>query len=391
LQDDGLSGSYPGLTCGPDDGHEIGALARQQVPGGYPTKVGTRDEEASYDRKRNRTNMRKAVLFSLLMAGGIFGQGLSFEVASIKPSPPLDPQAILAGGKMHVGMQIDGARVDIGHGLPFTLIMQAFDLKMHQVQGPDWMLKDPQAFDILASLPAGAKPSQVPEMLQNLLKDRFGLKYHMVKQEKDVYALMVGKQPLKLEQVEIEEAKPADPSVAPPEPPKGAQVIQIPGAGQATVTQSGGFEMNMRPQAGAKGIGNVRMKMAAPTPGANPMDMKMTMEMEATMDAFAGQLSALLDKPVVDMTELKGGYKLPLEMGLMDLMAVAQKLGGGMGMNMGAPGGGPGAGPVPAASDPGGGTSLKDSVQKLGLRLEPRKLPIDVMVIDQIEKSPTEN
>jgi uncharacterized protein (TIGR03435 family) len=334
--------------------------------------------------------MRKAALVSVLIAGFAFGQGLSFEVASIKPAPPLDPQAMLAGGKMHVGMQIDGSRVDIGHGIPFALIMQAFDLKMHQIKGPDWLLNNPQGFDILATLPAGAKPSQVPEMLQNLLKDRFGLKYHMVKQEKDVYALVVGKQPLKLEQVEIEEAKPADPLAAPPEPPKGAQVIQIPGAGQATVSPSGSFEMKMRPQAAVKGIGNIRMTMDAPTPGTNPMDMKMTMEMEATMDAFAGQLSALLDKPVVDMTELKGGYKLPLEMGLMDLMGVAQKLGGGMGMNLGATGGGPAAG-APVAADPGGGTSLKDSVQKLGFRLESRKLPIDVMIIDHIEKSPTDN
>jgi uncharacterized protein (TIGR03435 family) len=334
--------------------------------------------------------MRKAAILSLLIAGFAFGQGLSFEVASIKPAPPLDPQAILAG-KMHVGMKIDGARVDIGGGIPFMLIMQAFDLKMHQIQGPDWMLKDPPRFDILATLPEGAKPNQVPEMLQNLLKDRFGLKYHMVKQEKDAYALVVGKQPLKLEQVEIEEAKPVDPSAASPEPPKGAQVIQIPGGGQATVTPSGGFAMNMRPQAGVKGIGNIRMKMDAPKLGSNPMDMRMTMEMEATMDALAGQLSALLGKPVVDMTELKGGYKVPLEMGLTDVMGVAQKLGGAMGMNLGAMGGGPGAGPAFAASDPAGGSSLKDSVQKLGLRLESRKLPIDVMVIDHIEKSATDN
>jgi uncharacterized protein (TIGR03435 family) len=333
--------------------------------------------------------MRKAALLALSLAGFAFGQGLSFEVASIKPAPPLDPQAII-GGKMHVGMQVDDARVDIGYGIPFTLIMQAFDLKMHQIQGPDWMLNKPQAFDILATLPPGATPKQVPEMLQNLLKDRFGLKYHMAKQEKDVYALVVGKQPLKLEQVEIEEAKPADPSAPPPTPPKGAQVINIPGAGQATVTPGGGFEMKMRPQAGAKGIGNIRMTMDAPKPGANPADMRMTMEMEATMEAFAGQLSALLDKPVVDMTELKGGYKLPLEMGLMDLMGVAQKLGGTMGMNLGGPGGGPGVGPA-VASDPGGGASLKDSVQKLGFRLESRKLPIDVMVIDHIEKNPTDN
>ena len=326
----------------------------------------------------------------MVIAGFSCGQGLSFEVASIKPAPPLDPQAILAG-KMHLGMQIDEARVDIGGAIPFALIMQAFDLKMHQIQAPDWLLKDPQRFDILAKLPDRSKPSQVPEMLQNLLKDRFGLKYHMVKQEKDAYALVLGKQPLKLEQVEIEEAKPADPSAAPPEPPKGAQVIQIPGGGRATVSPSRGFEMNMRPQAAAKGIGNIRMKMDPLKPGTNPADMKMTMEMEATMDAFAGQLSALLDKPVVDMTELKGGYKLSLEMGLQDLRGVAQKLGGAMGMNLGAMGGGQGAGPAFAASDPGGNSSLKDSVQKLGLRLEPRKLPIDVMVIDHIEKSPTGN
>ena len=257
--------------------------------------------------------MRKFALLALSMAGLALGQGLSFEVASIKPSPPLDPQAILAGGKVHVGMQIDAARVDIGHGIPFALIMQAFDLKMHQIQGPDWLLKDPEAFDIVANLPAGAKPSQVPEMLQNLLKDRFGLQYHMVKQEKDVYALVVGKPPLKLEQVEIQEAKPADPSAPQPEPPKGAQVIQIPGAGRATVTQAGGFEMNMPPQAGAKGIGNIRMKMDAPKPGASPLDMRMTMEMEATMDAFAGQLSVLLDKPVVDLTEPEG--RLPVAPG----------------------------------------------------------------------------
>src|SRR5580698_3217435 len=100
-------------------------------------------------------NMRNAALISLLIAGFGFGQGLSFEVASIKPAPPIDPQAVLAGGKMHVGMQVDDARVDIGHAIPFTLIMQAFDLKMHQVQGPDWMLNNPQAFDILATLPAG--------------------------------------------------------------------------------------------------------------------------------------------------------------------------------------------------------------------------------------------
>ena len=47
----------------------------------------------------------------------------------------------------------------------------------------------------------------------------------------------------------------------------------------------------------------------------------------------------------------------------------------------------PGAG----ASDPTGGGSIFDAVQALGLKLEPRKSSVDTIVIDHIEKMPTEN
>jgi len=46
--------------------------------------------------------------------------------------------------------------------------------------------------------------------------------------------------------------------------------------------------------------------------------------------------------------------------------------------------------PTDAASDPSGG-SVFTSVEKLGLRLEPRKEQIDAIVVDHIEKTPTEN
>jgi uncharacterized protein (TIGR03435 family) len=45
--------------------------------------------------------------------------------------------------------------------------------------------------------------------------------------------------------------------------------------------------------------------------------------------------------------------------------------------------------PAGAVSDPSDG-SLFNSVQKLGLRLERRKLPYDVLVIDHVDKTPTE-
>jgi uncharacterized protein (TIGR03435 family) len=43
-----------------------------------------------------------------------------------------------------------------------------------------------------------------------------------------------------------------------------------------------------------------------------------------------------------------------------------------------------------AASDPSSG-SVFTAVQKLGLKLEPRKAPLETIVIDHLEKTPTEN
>ena len=44
------------------------------------------------------------------------------------------------------------------------------------------------------------------------------------------------------------------------------------------------------------------------------------------------------------------------------------------------------------ASDPGGGgTSLADAVQSMGLKLESRKAVVDQLIVDHIEKTPTEN
>jgi uncharacterized protein (TIGR03435 family) len=42
------------------------------------------------------------------------------------------------------------------------------------------------------------------------------------------------------------------------------------------------------------------------------------------------------------------------------------------------------------ASDPSGG-SIFSSLQQMGLKLEPRKAPVDLIVVDHVEKVPTEN
>ena len=69
-------------------------------------------------------------------------------------------------------------------------------MKAAQVTGPDWITS--QRFDVNATLPAGTKADDIPEMLQTLLTDRFQLKMHREKKELPVYTLIIGKTPLKL-------------------------------------------------------------------------------------------------------------------------------------------------------------------------------------------------
>src|SRR5690349_7805824 len=86
-----------------------------------------------------------------------------FEVATIKLAPPLNP-AMVASGKLHVGMNVDASRVDIGFLSLNDLILLAYKIKQHQLTGPEWMKN--QRYDILAKIPEGATKEQVPEMLQ---------------------------------------------------------------------------------------------------------------------------------------------------------------------------------------------------------------------------------
>ena len=104
-----------------------------------------------------------------------------------------------------------------------------------------------------------------------------------------------------------------------------------------------------------------------------------------TMPGLAEFLNSMVDRPVLDMTDLKGTYHVTLDLSPQDMMGGR---GGGMGMGRG---GGPGADAnMPSASDPSGG-AIFAVVQKLGLKLDARKAPVDVIVVDHLEKAPTEN
>jgi uncharacterized protein (TIGR03435 family) len=42
-------------------------------------------------------------------------------------------------------------------------------------------------------------------------------------------------------------------------------------------------------------------------------------------------------------------------------------------------------------SDPGGGATVSDALDKLGLKLEKSRAKVDRLIVDHVEKMPTEN
>jgi uncharacterized protein (TIGR03435 family) len=94
-------------------------------------------------------------------------------------------------------------------------------------------------------------------------------------------------------------------------------------------------------------------------------------------------------RQIVDMTGIQGNYDASLEISLAEMMAMARSA--GMDIPGATPSGVEGAGSVPVASDPGGGSSVAEAVQSMGLKLESRKAVVDQFIIDHVEKTPTEN
>jgi len=290
----------------------------------------------------------------------------SFEVASVKQSAPLDPQKVLSG-QQRVGMKTDAGRVDIENWSIFELLNAAYKISPTRLTGPGWGGYSPftaTRFDIHATIPAGATKDDVPEMLQSLLEERWKLAFHNEQKEQQVLALLVGKDGPKLQPSPAETPDDAANKTNRPDP---VQVSGDPLKGGLTIRGAG--------QAGA-------MKVSATPDGM----IHMTAE-RLTMAQLADSLMQFVGRPVVDQTGLTGNYQVAFELTQADVLAAARAAGLQL---PGAPGAA-GAGPAGGAADPSGGTSAYQTVEKMGLKLESRKLAVDYMVIDRLEKLPTED
>ena len=290
--------------------------------------------------------MLRAAVFSVsLLLGSTAGAqtGPAFEVASIRPA-----NGESADQSVTMGIKIDGSQI---HGR-LTLkdyIGIAYRLKNYQVSGPDWL--GTERFDIAAKIPEGVPTHQIPEMFRALLAERFQLKAHREKKEFQVYALEIAKGGLKI-------------SEAAPDPDNGGS--DRPGSFEASGTGSGqGVSVNL-------GRG------ASYTFANNRFEGK-----KLAMSEFATSIARFLDYPIVDMTGLTGRYSFAFDITEEDYRNMLIRAAVNSGVVL-----------PPAALrllDTGAPVSFFGAVEKLGLKLDERKAPLDILVIEEIRKTPTEN
>jgi uncharacterized protein (TIGR03435 family) len=331
--------------------------------------------------------LRRVTIGLALTAIAAFAQTKpAFEVATIKPSPPMDTAkvaaALQAGGKMPIGANVEFLRAEYLYLDLRSLMSYAYGVKPYQITGPDWMATE--HFDIVAKMPEGSKKEDAAKMLQTLLEERFKLTTHRASAEHPVLALVVGKGGPKLKAsaekpVAIDESAPLKPGELKMDGSDGPVRVKV-----DVTTGSSVIDMGLR--------GKMSYRLNPATQSFH-IDFSMT-----TMAGFADMITQLFaqlggtgGRQVVDMTGIEGNYDATVELSLLELITMARAAGADI--PVGAPVGAAGRGNAPpVASDPSGGSSsLTDAVQSMGLKLESRKATVDQLIVDHVEKTPTEN
>jgi uncharacterized protein (TIGR03435 family) len=190
--------------------------------------------------------------------------------------------------------------------VPMRYILEwAYDLKDYEISGPDWIRAEDR-YDIVAKAQGPASNEEMRPMLQALVVERFQLKSHRETRELPVYALAPG---------------------------KGAPKVK-----DASAAEDG---------PGIKG-------------GPNGVSFH-----KQPISRLTFLLTRRLDRPVLDLTGLKGVYDFTLDI---------SGLPNGQGV-----------------TDP-ASPSIFSAVQNdMGLKLEARKEPIQILVIDSVNRNPSAN
>jgi uncharacterized protein (TIGR03435 family) len=250
-----------------------------------------------------------------------------FEVAAIRRNVDASPAK-------NIGIA-PGGRV-IVKNLPVRFMIRfAYNVQDFQISGgPSWMNTD--AYDINAKAPEIAGLQQIRPLLQTLLEDRFKLVVHHETKEVLTYELLPSKSGLKV-------TPSKDGSCVVPDP------NNLPKPGEPLPHFCGNIGMRA----------NLIEAYAVP------------------MDRFVATLSTVLGRAVIDKTGIKRDVDIHLEFTPDEIN------------------GGPAFGPTDPAATPPVADLSRPSIfvavqEQLGLKLETKKAPGDLLVVNQLER-PSEN
>jgi uncharacterized protein (TIGR03435 family) len=268
-------------------------------------------------------------------------QAPEFEVASVKPAEVKNSKLLLnmpSNVAMMIGFEGGPGSKDPGrinyHEVTLKLLLaHAYGFKPEQISGPDWI--NSERYTIIAKLAPSSTADQLRMMLQKLLTERFQITLHQELKEMSVYQLKVAKN---------------GPKLSPPEIIPQHQTDEE----RIAANQKRAEAMMARMKA--------RQEESART-GIRYPSRSFSLQ-SATLERFTEMLSSYVDRPVKNMTELKGNYSFRLEWSPDAVVNNGEAL----------------------------GPNLFSALQEqLGLRLEPTKDRIELLVIDKAVKVPISN
>jgi uncharacterized protein (TIGR03435 family) len=268
-------------------------------------------------------------LAGILLTAGMAGaqapaEALQFDVVSVKPNV----------GRTQESLRVTPGRVAVTNVALKTLVQFAYQVQPRELaDAPDWITTE--RFDILATSNTSTSVEQMRVMLRGLLTDRFKLAVHREKRELPIYALTLanrdGKFGPNLHNSEVDcqanAARPGDAAAqdrAQQDPSKRCMILPL--------FNFGKFQ--------ARGL---------------------------HMENIASALNNVVDRTIVDKTGLSGGFDLDLTWMPDSLQPVT-------------------AGPAGAPRADTGPSLFTALQEQLGLKLNPERGQLEVLVIDHVER-----
>jgi uncharacterized protein (TIGR03435 family) len=258
---------------------------------------------------------------------------LKFDVASVKANADggMDTRG-LGTIRTTLGGRLEAQKAQLRY-----IIQNAYRLRRFQVLGgPDWI--NSAHYDIEAKAENNPSPQQLWMMLQSLLAERFKLRVRQETRELPIYQLAVA---------------------------KGGVRLRPPAADGCVARGSGGAAPAPPPRAGQSVIAACGTIIAMGGTAGMRMDGG-----KVVMAELVRVLSSMLDRPVVDGTGVTSSFDIHLQFNFDQALA-------GLATDPNHP---------PFAAEPAGPSIFTALQEQLGLRLESAKGPVEVIVIDHVER-----